>query len=138
MASLPLGSTTLLLFTLGKTGDDVHLTSGPTRGLIPWHGPTAGIQQLLKHDAEQSEMLKQHFCFAVESVEDVRVWEERFQALDVEAKGVEIKQEGGVDGEQKVKVLGTVDWERGGRSVYFEDLDGHVGEIAARGIWPHW
>jgi hypothetical protein len=37
-----------------------------------------------------------------------------------------------------VKVLSTIGWERGGRSVYFEDLDGHVVEIASRGVWPHY
>ena len=31
-----------------------------------------------------------------------------------------------------------MDWELGGKSVYFEDPDGHVGEIGSKGIWKHY
>jgi catechol-2,3-dioxygenase len=34
-----------------------------------------------------------------------------------------------------LKVTGRVDWPNGGRSLYFDDPDGHVVEIATRGIW---
>lgn len=40
--------------------------------------------------------------------------------------------------EEGVKILARMDWEKGGRSVYFEDLDGHIGEIGSRGIWAHY
>lgn len=39
---------------------------------------------------------------------------------------------------QGVRILGRTDWERGGKNVYFEDPDGHVGEIGSRGIWAHY
>jgi catechol 2,3-dioxygenase-like lactoylglutathione lyase family enzyme len=141
MASFPIGNTTLLLFTLGRTGEDIHIDEPKARGIVPHHGPTAGVQQLLcqriNGDAKPTELLKQHFCFAVDTVEQVRAWESRLEefardANDVNGAGDE------EDERVKIKVLATMDWERGGRSVYFEDLDGHVGEIGARGIWPHW
>ncbi|KAJ0426691.1 Glyoxalase/Bleomycin resistance protein/Dihydroxybiphenyl dioxygenase [Aspergillus carlsbadensis] len=114
-----LGPTTLLLFELGKTGTDVNT---PT-GTIPLHGPTAQVLASLQHP-DRSEngvvpSLKQHFCFAVQSPEEVEQWEGHLRG-----KGV--------------KLLSTMSWERGGRSVYFEDLDGHVVEIASRGVWPHY
>lgn len=37
-----------------------------------------------------------------------------------------------------MKILGRMDWEKGGKSVYFEDLDGHVGEVGSRGVWAHY
>ena len=64
-------------------------------------------------------MLKQHYCLAVKNREEVERWEKHLEL-------------------EKVKVLGTMDWERGGRSVYFADPDGHVGEIGSRGIWEHY
>ncbi|KAL3493884.1 Glyoxalase/Bleomycin resistance protein/Dihydroxybiphenyl dioxygenase [Aspergillus germanicus] len=116
-----LGPTTLLLFELGKTGTDVIT---PT-GTIPLHGPTARVLASLQHsganedDSGEAQSLKQHFCLAVQTPEEVEQWEERLRG-----KGV--------------KVLSTMGWKRGGRSVYFEDLDGHVVEIASRGVWPHY
>jgi catechol 2,3-dioxygenase-like lactoylglutathione lyase family enzyme len=120
-----LGPTTLLLFELGKTGMDVHT---PT-GTIPLHGPTARVLASLQHSSanrdgnndggEEPQSLKQHFCLAVQDPEEVEQWEEHLRC-----KGV--------------KVLSAMGWERGGRSVYFEDLDGHVVEIASRGVWPHY
>lgn len=35
-----------------------------------------------------------------------------------------------------VPFRGEVHWPRGGRSVYFEDPDGHVLELATPGLWP--
>jgi catechol 2,3-dioxygenase-like lactoylglutathione lyase family enzyme len=64
-------------------------------------------------------VLKTHFALAVDKREEVDAWEERFE-------------------EEGVDVLGKVEWPTGGKSVYFQDLDGHVGEIASRGIWPHY
>lgn len=35
-----------------------------------------------------------------------------------------------------VRMRGEMHWPRGGRSLYFEDLDGHVLELATPGLWP--
>lgn len=35
-----------------------------------------------------------------------------------------------------VKIRGEMNWQRGGRSLYFEDPDGHVLEMATPGLWP--
>lgn len=32
---------------------------------------------------------------------------------------------------------GRMHWPRGGTSLYFRDPDGHLGELATPGIWPH-
>ena len=37
--------------------------------------------------------------------------------------------------ERDVPVLSDVSWERGGRSLYFRDPDGHLLELASPGIW---
>jgi catechol 2,3-dioxygenase-like lactoylglutathione lyase family enzyme len=70
-------------------------------------------------DKDTKSTLKQHFCFAVSDPDEVRGFEKVLQ-------------------QQGVKILGTMNWERGGRSVYFGDPDGHIGEIGSRGIWPHY
>lgn len=36
---------------------------------------------------------------------------------------------------QGVEVLSEVAWERGGRSLYFRDPDGHLLELATPGVW---
>lgn len=116
MANFPLGNTTLLLFALGQTGQDIKSTDGT----IPHHGPTADILELLQQqDGSGGSLLKQHFCFAVENPEDVDKWEARLR-------------------DKGVKILSTMNWQKGGRSVYFADEDGNIGEIGSRGIWPHW
>ncbi|GAA5866478.1 hypothetical protein JCM5296_006043 [Sporobolomyces johnsonii] len=109
LAVFPLGQTTLILFQRGATTDDSPM---PPAGLIPGHGlpPTAEMDKV---------DLRTHFCLAVEKREDVDVWEQ------------ELRDKG-------VKIVGHVEWPKGGKSVYFEDVDRHVGEIASRGIWPHW
>ncbi|KZZ95498.1 hypothetical protein AAL_04729 [Moelleriella libera RCEF 2490] len=35
-----------------------------------------------------------------------------------------------------VEVTGKVDWNRGGKSVYVKDWEGHVVEIMSRDVWP--
>lgn len=37
--------------------------------------------------------------------------------------------------ESGVEVLAVVKWERGGRSLYFRDPDGHLLELATPGLW---
>lgn len=128
MSAFALGATTLLLFQLGMSTRDVVLS----RGTIPRHAPTQQILNLLNvergepvddtitdsDETTKAQSLRQHYCLAVEKKEDVEHWEGWLKV-----KGV--------------KVLSTMDWERGGRSVYFEDPDGHVGEVGSRGIWEH-
>lgn len=122
MAGFSLGNTTLLIFQLGLTTDDI---SDPS-GTIPHHGPTKEVLDVLLTPSEgdvsgqsNPRSLQQHFCLAVEHRDDVLKWEEWLK-------------------ERNATILGVKDWERGGRSVYFEDPDGHVGEIGSRGIWPHY
>jgi catechol-2,3-dioxygenase len=67
-----------------------------------------------KHGCETG--LGQHIAFACNGIEELREWEEHFKE-----KGVEI--------------LGTMDWELGGRSVYVKDWEGHVIEVMTRGVW---
>src|SRR5258706_8719815 len=38
--------------------------------------------------------------------------------------------------EMKIAVESVVNWEAGGRSVYFRDPDGNLLELATPGIWP--
>lgn len=56
-----------------------------------------------------------HMAFAV-AAEDLPAWEERLAS-----HGVEIES--------------RVHWERGGRSLYFRDPDGHSVELATPGTW---
>jgi catechol 2,3-dioxygenase-like lactoylglutathione lyase family enzyme len=37
-----------------------------------------------------------------------------------------------------VRIRGEMRWPRGGRSLYFEDPDGHVLEVATPGLWPNY
>ena len=57
-----------------------------------------------------------HIAFSVTAA-DLAAWEARLLA-----EGVAIES--------------TVDWPRGGRSVYFRDPDNHLLELATPGIWP--
>jgi catechol 2,3-dioxygenase-like lactoylglutathione lyase family enzyme len=146
MSGFSFSNTTLLLFQLGSTASDSHMPNNA--GTIPGHGPSQQILELLvpptttssssaanssssspdstsnvdtnlPSSSPQLHTLKQHFCLAVPNVADVRSWEEWFKS-------------------KNVPITGTVDWPRGGRSVYFADLDGNVGEVASRGIWGHY
>jgi catechol 2,3-dioxygenase-like lactoylglutathione lyase family enzyme len=97
MAVFPLGQTTLLLFARGLTQEDQPAPppssavagAGETNGPIPGHG--------LPGD-DTTTKLKTHFALAVEKKDDVLEWEKELKAKDV-------------------KVLSTVDWPKGGRSV---------------------
>ncbi|EXJ55605.1 hypothetical protein A1O7_08533 [Cladophialophora yegresii CBS 114405] len=135
MSGFALSQTTLLLFQLGATALDSEMPAN--RGTIPGHGPSQDILNLvLSGSGSDSDTgisnshpssnrndipgrLNQHFCLAVTAPEDVQVWEKWLE-------------------EKKVQILGKVNWPRGGKSVYFSDLDGNVGEIASRGIWEHY
>jgi catechol 2,3-dioxygenase-like lactoylglutathione lyase family enzyme len=116
MANIPLGHTSLLLFAFGQTGEDIRSEAG----VIPHHGPTSDILDLLQRQGNGAgNLLKQHFCFAVEKPEDVDNWEQRLR-------------------EKGVNILSTMSWQKGGKSVYFTDEDGNIGEVGSKGIWPHW
>lgn len=87
-----------------------------SRLVVPKHGPDeASIPELLQGERK----LRQHFCLAVKDKEEAMEWEKYFL-------------------EKNVKVIGRMEWQRGGYSVYFEDPDGHCGEIASKGIWGHY
>ncbi|KAL5340190.1 Glyoxalase/Bleomycin resistance protein/Dihydroxybiphenyl dioxygenase [Aspergillus crustosus] len=125
VAGFSLASNTMLLFELGKTTKDAKIPGG----VIPLHGPSQKILEQLRVPSSENEgdgegkgrreSLRQHFCFAVSSKEDVARWEEYLGSKDI-------------------KIVSEVNWDRGGRSIYFHDLDGHVVEIASRGVWPHY
>jgi catechol 2,3-dioxygenase-like lactoylglutathione lyase family enzyme len=56
-----------------------------------------------------------HLAFAVAAA-DLPAWEERLR-------------------HHAIPVEGTVDWPRGGRSLYFRDPDGHLLELVTPGVW---
>lgn len=41
-------------------------------------------------------------------------------------------------GNLNTKLRGEMKWAGGGRSIYFEDPDGHVLELATPGLWPNY
>lgn len=59
-----------------------------------------------------------HIAFAIDP-ENYAAWCERLRA-----RGIAIESE--------------THWERGGRSVYFRDLDNHLLELVTPGIWPNY
>jgi catechol 2,3-dioxygenase-like lactoylglutathione lyase family enzyme len=66
------------------------------------------------HDARG----QQHFAFGVSAVQ-LDAW-----ATKLVAAGVKIES--------------TVDWPRGGRSLYFRDPDGHLVELITPGVWTNY
>jgi len=124
MIGYELGHTNLLIFALGKTRKDAVMDSSEPDHRIPKHGPSQVLLDTLLDDTKkpadaQLHSLRQHYCFAAESVEDVKKWEEYVMA-------------------KSIHITGRMDWPQGGYSFYFADPDGHVGEIASRGLWPNW
>lgn len=118
LTMFPLSNTTLILFKLGQTASD----SIGERGVIPGHGPDEQtVRALTTSDADGNSeaTLHTHYCLAVATRIEVDTWEEYLKSKDVILRG-------------------TMNWEKGGRSVYFEDPDGHIGEIGSRGIWVHY
>ncbi len=63
------------------------------------------------HDGEGTS----HFAFAIQE-SDVMQWEQWLL-------------------EQDVEVESEIEWERGGRSLYFRDPDGHLLELVTPGTW---
>lgn len=64
------------------------------------------------HDAQGTT----HFAFAI-AEQDLPAWRTHLSSL-----GIPIESE--------------MKWERGGTSLYFRDLDGHLLELATPGVWP--
>jgi len=60
--------------------------------------------------------LGQHIAFACADANELDEWEKHFQ-------------------EKGVEVTARMRWEKGGRSVYVKDAEGHVIEIMTRGVW---
>lgn len=118
LTMFPLGNTTLILFQLGLTSSD----SVSERGIVPGHGPDAQVVEALTASGTEEDSvakLHTHYCLAVSTREEVDAWGKFLRSKDVVVKG-------------------TMNWEKGGKSIYFEDPDGHIGEIGSRGIWEHW
>jgi catechol 2,3-dioxygenase-like lactoylglutathione lyase family enzyme len=59
-----------------------------------------------------------HIAFGI-AVADYEVWRERLTARNI-----------AIESETR--------WERGGRSLYFRDPDGHLVELVTPGIWPNY
>ncbi|WP_332680864.1 VOC family protein [Bosea sp. (in: a-proteobacteria)] len=59
-----------------------------------------------------------HICFAVDAGE-LDLWDEKLQ-------------------QQGIAIEGRMSWERGGKSLYFRDPDGHMLELATPGLWPNY
>ncbi len=59
-----------------------------------------------------------HFAFAIHTA-DLQAWVDK------------LAQAG-------VPIESAVEWERGGKSLYFRDPDGHLVELATPGIWPNY
>lgn len=59
-----------------------------------------------------------HLAFAIPA-DAYEQWKERLAAL-----GIPVRSE--------------VNWQRGGRSLYFDDPEGHVLELATPGVWPNY
>ena len=60
--------------------------------------------------------LGQHIAFACDGEDELKEWEAHFE-------------------EKGVGIVGRINWERGGRSVYIKDVEGHVLEIMTKGVW---
>jgi catechol 2,3-dioxygenase-like lactoylglutathione lyase family enzyme len=59
-----------------------------------------------------------HLAFSIPA-EDLMAWEERL-------------------GSQGIEIEGRVQWERGGRSLYFRDPDHHLVELVTPGTWANY
>lgn len=80
--------------------------------LVPQPVPTGGM--IPPHDGHGPL----HIAFAIDTA-DYDAW-----CACLGARGVSIESE--------------TRWERGGRSIYFRDPDGHLVELVTPGIWPNY
>lgn len=84
-----------------------ELAGGTVPAVVPEEGEGGGAA---RRPAGQA-----HLAFAV-ATDQIDAWRRR-----LEANGVSVE--------------GDVSWERGGRSLYFRDPDGHLLELATPGLW---
>ena len=75
---------------------------------------TDPVTQFPTHDGDGNL----HFAFAVDK-EELQPWEEKLVAAGV---AIESRK----------------DWPLGGRSIYFRDPDGHLGELVTPGTWANY
>lgn len=59
-----------------------------------------------------------HICFAVDA-DALAEWEDTLK-------------------QHRIAIEGRMSWERGGKSLYFRDPDGHLLELMTPGIWPNY
>lgn len=97
----------LTAYAIGATVLLLFLKGGTTETV---HLPGGTIPP---HDGEGHN----HYALAIAAV-DLAAWEQRLAA-------------------HHIAIEGRTDWPRGGRSIYFRDPDGHLGELATPGIWPN-
>ncbi|KAL3963424.1 hypothetical protein ACCO45_000428 [Purpureocillium lilacinum] len=100
------GDTLLLLFDRTKVTED----RASERGVIPKHGSPTGLGQHIAFGCGPAATTQ-------EADAAIDAWEQHFK-------------------DKGVKIVGTMRWERGGRSVYVHDAEGHVIEVMTRGVWP--
>ena len=122
--SFELGNSQLLIFALGHTLEDLVWEPRTPQFKIAKHGPSEHIIDVLMDGRKApahatSNSLRQHYCLAVRTPDEVEKWQEHLS-------------------EMGVPILGKMKWDRGGFSFYFADTDGHIGEIASHGLWPSW
>ncbi|KAH8892385.1 putative glyoxalase family protein [Thozetella sp. PMI_491] len=60
--------------------------------------------------------LGQHIAFACSGPEELKEWTDHFR-------------------EKNVTILAETTWEKGGKSVYVKDWEGHVIEVMTTGVW---
>jgi catechol 2,3-dioxygenase-like lactoylglutathione lyase family enzyme len=104
-----LESPRLIAFDAGRQGVLLLFRHGMTLDDAPTPG---GI--IPGHDGSGPT----HMAFAIPR-EDYESWREHLAA-----HGIALKSE--------------VDWPAGGKSLYFDDPDGHVIELATPGLWPNY
>lgn len=104
-----LNTRTLHAYDVGGTSVLLLFRRGESLSTQSWPGGT-----IPPHDGSGPL----HICFAVDT-EALPSWEDRLNQHDV-------------------AIEGRMSWERGGKSLYFRDPDGHLLELMSPGIWPNY
>ena len=92
----------------------LNVVAGQVLLLFKKRGSIDPVQHFPTHDGDGNL----HFAFAVER-QELELWEQKLVA----------------DG---VAIETTIDWPLGGRSIYFRDPDGHLGELVTPGTWANY
>ena len=103
------------MFVTGEMTEDMADNPPKTKYRNPKHGPSEHLPNIFVDTSEKPEgatsnLLSQHYCYAVETSAEVEKWYEYLVEHDI-------------------SILGLEDWFQGSRSEYFADPDEHVGEI---------